>query len=36
MLFNGCVTKRTVTDNGEVIAEGYVLKRPIRGGVVGE
>ena len=29
MLFaSGCVTKRTVTEGGAVVAQGYVVKRP--------
>ena len=26
---NGCVTKRTVTQGGQTIESGYVVKRPI-------
>lgn len=29
---SGCVTKRTVTRNGSVQSEGYVVKRPFGGG----
>ncbi len=30
--FSGCVTKRTVTRNGSVKSEKYVVKRPFSGG----
>ena len=25
---SGCLVKRTVTDNGSVVAQGYVMKKP--------
>ncbi len=27
---SGCVTQRTVTQNGRVVSEGPVIKRPVR------
>jgi hypothetical protein len=32
LALSGCVTKRTVTRNGSVQKEGYVVKRPFGGG----
>lgn len=29
---NGCVTKRTVTRDGAVVAQGYVMKSPLGDG----
>jgi hypothetical protein len=26
----GCLMQRTVTENGSVVSEGYVVERPIR------
>ena len=33
-LLAGCITHRTVTKNGRVIAEGPALKRPVRDAIV--
>ena len=30
-VLSGCLTQRTVTSNGEVVSQGYVLKRPLQG-----
>jgi hypothetical protein len=32
LAFSGCVTKRTVTRNGSVKSEKYLVKRPFGGG----
>jgi hypothetical protein len=29
-LFSGCITHRTVTQNGRVISKGPAIKRPLR------
>ncbi len=29
VIFSGCVVKRTVTENGSVVAQGLVVKEPI-------
>lgn len=29
-LFSGCLTQETVTSNGEVISQDYVIKRPLK------
>jgi hypothetical protein len=30
----GCITHRTVTQNGRVVAEGPAIKRPVRDAIV--
>lgn len=30
VLLSGCLSQRTVTSNGEVISQDYVIKRPIK------
>ena len=29
-LLSGCLTQQTVTSNGEVISQDYVIKRPLK------
>ena len=30
VLLSGCLTQQTVTSNGEVISQDYVIKRPLK------
>ncbi len=30
VLLSGCLTQETVTSNGEVISQDYVIKRPLK------
>lgn len=30
VLVSGCLTQETVTSNGEVISQDYVIKRPLK------
>lgn len=30
VLLNGCLMRQTVTDDGEVVADNYVIKRPLK------
>ena len=30
VLWSGCLTQQTVTSNGEVISQDYVIKRPLK------
>lgn len=30
VLSSGCLTQQTVTSNGEVISQDYVIKRPLK------
>ena len=34
-LLSGCVVRQTVTSGGEVIKDGYVVKRPLKNAIVG-
>ncbi|MES2659664.1 MAG: hypothetical protein V4689_13690 [Verrucomicrobiota bacterium] len=33
ILVSGCLTQQTVTSNGEVISQNYVIKRPLKDGI---
>jgi outer membrane protein assembly factor BamE (lipoprotein component of BamABCDE complex) len=35
LLLSGCLMRQTVTRNGEVVKEGYVVKRPLKEAVRG-
>lgn len=30
VLLTGCLVRQTVTDNGEVVQDNYVVKRPLK------
>ncbi len=36
LALTGCVMKRTVTEGGQVVSEGYHVERPIRDAIRGE
>lgn len=33
VLLSGCLTQQTVTSNGEVISQDYVIKRPLKNAI---